>query len=84
MEELTEELLSDLLEINEFDKSEISRAKKAIAQKYNRDVLKNYSLRNRSFSNEKLEKILNDFNFGTYYCRRAWKKALYGQEKGGS
>lgn len=62
MEELTEELLSDLLEINEFDKTEISRAKKAIAQKYNKDILKNYSLRNRSFSNEKLEKILNDFN----------------------
>ena len=62
MEELTEELLSDLLEINEFDKSEISRAKKAIALKYNRDILKSYSLRNRSFSNEKLEKILNDFN----------------------
>ena len=62
MEELTEELLSDLLEINEFDKTEISRAKKALAQKYNKDILKNYSLRNRSFSNEKLEKILNDFH----------------------
>lgn len=59
--EQREKLISDLLEIQNYDRNELKRAKEEIAKKYKRNILSTYGLRNRAFSNDKFELILSEF-----------------------